>query len=87
MKTGESLLRPRRPFGAAWQNTSLLDGDGNASKICASHEQLGSAAAAAERRPEKELAPFGNDFPHALLPSAQHNIAVPPERLHWRLGR
>jgi len=87
MKTAESLLRPRRPFVAVRQNTSLLDGDGNASKSCAPREQLGSAATAAERRPEKELAPFGNDFPDALLSSAQNNIAVPPERLHRHLGR
>jgi hypothetical protein len=58
MKTGKSLLRPTRPFGAAWQNTSLLDGDGNASKICASREQLGISIAVADLRDWKELALF-----------------------------
>jgi len=35
----------------------------------------------------KNLPLSGNDFPDALLSSAQNNIAASPERLHWRLGR
>jgi hypothetical protein len=81
MKTGESLLRPRRPFGVAWQNTLLLDGDGNASKISASRAHPGSAVAVAELRDWKELALFRKRLSgratvfcaHAIVPSTPSN--------------